>query len=93
MIHIFPRLYDVSKNGKNKVWQITVQGEKNKSLIITETGYMDGKITTFTKQILEGKNLGKANETTHFTQPLSEAKSKWKKQNGKNKRIKDTAKM
>jgi DNA ligase-1 len=44
---------------------------------------MDGKKQTTSTKILEGKNLGKTNATNAYEQALSEAESKWKKQQDK----------
>jgi len=80
---LFPTLYDTSSLGKIKQWSIRVIEEANKSVVVTESGYIDGKFTIFTRDITKGKNLGKANETTHYSQALSEAQSKWNKQKDK----------
>jgi DNA ligase-1 len=82
-LRIFPTLYDIASTGKVKQWDIKVTSEANKSVIVTETGYIDGKITTFTRDITKGKNLGRANATTHYEQAISEAESKWNKQKDK----------
>jgi ATP-dependent DNA ligase len=79
----FPTLFDVAKTGRTKVWNITVNTSANKSLIVTTTGFVGGKMQQFVKEIRSGKNLGKANATTHQTQALAEAESKWKKQKDK----------
>ena len=69
------KLYDLAKTGKIKVWSIRTEGNK----IITEHGYENGNLTTKTKIIHKGKNIGKSNETTPEQQAASEAKSKWQK--------------
>jgi DNA ligase-1 len=78
-----PELYDISSTGKIKKWLIYVKKNSNSSEIITETGFIDGKIQTFNTEVKKGKNIGRANETTHFEQAVSQAKSKWNKQKDK----------
>lgn len=74
-----PTLYSKSKTNKVKVWSIHVElHTDNKSVIITKYGYLDGKVTTGRREITMGKNVGRANVTTHYEQAISEAKSKWK---------------
>lgn len=77
MSHKFPKLFTTNKAGKTQEWQIHVEDHKTYSLIKTEYGLVDGKKTQAEVKITQGKNLGKANETTHFTQAVSEAQSKW----------------
>jgi len=74
-----PVLYNETKSGKIKQWVIKVIKIGNKSIIVINTGFIDGKITTFEVEITTGKNLGKANETTAHQQALLEAKSKYNK--------------
>ena len=74
----FPTLYAHSTTGKVKQWQISVTHCKdNTARIRTEYGYVDGKRPVTEKGILEGKNIGKKNETTPFQQATKEALSKW----------------
>jgi len=72
-------LYDKAKNGKIKVWMISV----DKNTIITHHGYIDGKLTEKRKTIHKGKNIGKKNETTPEQQALFEMQSKVKLQQRK----------
>lgn len=74
-----PILYNETKSGKIKEWSIKVNKIGNKSIIVINTGFIDGKMTTFEVEITTGKNLGKINETTAHQQALSEAKSKYNK--------------
>lgn len=74
----FPTLYALSTTGKVKQWQISVTHCKdNTAKIRTEYGYADGKRPVTEKNIMEGKNIGKKNETTPFQQATKEALSKW----------------
>jgi DNA ligase-1 len=71
-----PMLYELSKNGKIKQWQIEVINSK----VITYYGYKDGVIQKTERVISKGKNLNKINKTTTEEQALSEAKSKYQRQ-------------
>ena len=72
----FPILYGEATNGKCKEWTIKVEG----TTIVRTHGYSDGKKTESKKEITQGKNIGKKNETTPFQQACSEAQSLWTKQ-------------
>jgi DNA ligase-1 len=69
----FPTLYKRTSTGAIQNWRISVDGNK----IITKYGQLDGKQQSTEDVIKEGKNIGKANETTPAEQALSEAESKW----------------
>jgi len=73
------RLYGVSKTGKVKTWKIWVEEDGAAAKILTEHGYEDGEKQVSEVLVTEGKNLGKANETTPMQQACLEAKSKWNK--------------
>jgi ATP-dependent DNA ligase len=76
----FPTLYTKSKTGKIQQWQVQVTLQKDGSAtILTQWGYKDGKLASSEKEITEGKNKGKINETTPFQQAVSEAQSAWEK--------------
>ena len=76
----FEDIYHTSKLNKIKQWSIKVVEYPDYSSIEVATGYIpDGKMTYFKSSVLKGKNKGKKNETTHFTQAVSEAQSKWNK--------------
>lgn len=78
----FPTLYGLAKTGKIKQWSVSVEG----SLITVLHGQVGGKLTEQVTPIHEGKNLGKANETTPSQQAKMEAGSKWNKQYDKDYR-------
>jgi len=81
----FPMLYGLSSKGKIKQWEITaVESDDGSAFISTKTGYVDGKIREIIRVIKEGKNIGKANETTPFGQAISESQSSWNKKRDKN---------
>jgi DNA ligase-1 len=73
------KLVGESKNGKTKVWEIRVDKYDSYSEIITTHGYKDQKMSVHKKKIEKGKNIDKSNATTHFTQAIMEAQSKWNK--------------
>jgi len=68
-------LYQKNSGGKIKVWAISVEDLQDKSNIIVEHGQLGGKIQITETIITEGKNIGKANATTHYTQAVADAKS------------------
>ena len=71
-----PTLYGRSTNGKIKEWNISVlQMGDGTCYVETEHGYEDGKKQLDQRYIGEGKNIGRANETTPYEQALSEAQS------------------
>jgi DNA ligase-1 len=83
----FPTLYGVSSKGVTKVWAIRVLAvDKNADAVVIKVthGQLNGKMQVSPETIREGKNIGKANETTAYQQACLEAESKWKKQHDKN---------
>jgi ATP-dependent DNA ligase len=76
---VFPTLYNLSKDGKTKEWKISVEEFDAFSKIITSFGYIGGKTIITSRMVNSGKNTGKINQTTHFTQAVADATSKWKK--------------
>lgn len=75
--HHFDTLYGKSKDNKIKTWHISVERYHDYSDIVTRHGY-SRKIET-RRRITSGKNLNKANATTHYQQAILEATSKWNK--------------
>jgi hypothetical protein len=75
--HEFPPLFSLDKKGKTKEWKITVHDHEKFSEITVLYGYIR-KIETKTR-VYQGKNQGKKNSTTHFSQAIKEARSKWDK--------------
>lgn len=80
MTYTYPTLYAKSKHGKIKVWSIDVCETDGTVSISTQHGFLDGAIQIDTKNIVAGKNIGKANETTVWDQAISEAQSTYNKQ-------------
>jgi ATP-dependent DNA ligase len=75
--HVFDILYGKSADNKTKLWKISVERYTDYSEIVTLYGY-NRKIET-RRRVSSGKNLNKANATTHFQQAVLEATSKWTK--------------
>ena len=80
----FPTLYKLTSTGKVQMWQISVAPDDPQSaypaaVIHTTYGLLDGKKQKAHELIREGKNIGKANETTPLEQAELEAKSQWEK--------------
>lgn len=75
--HSFDILYGKSKDNKTKSWKISVEQYNDYSEIVTLYGY-NRKIET-RRRVSSGKNLNKANATSHFQQAILEATSKWTK--------------
>lgn len=73
----FPTLYGMDKKQKVKSWSIKVYNEGTYSLLMLEYGYVDGKKITQSFKVIEGKNKHKKNATTHFSQAVLDAESKW----------------
>lgn len=71
-----PTLYGRSTNGKIKEWSASVlQLGDGTCYIETEHGYENGKKQLDQRFVDQGKNLGRANETTAYEQACSEARS------------------
>jgi len=69
-------LYGRSKSGKIKQWTASViEMGDGTCYVETEHGYIDGKKQIDQRYIGEGKNIGRANETTPYEQAYSEARS------------------
>lgn len=73
--HALPTLYKITSTGATQEWTISVEG----STIIKRFGQMGGAIQEARDLITEGKNVGRANETTPEQQALAEAQSQWEK--------------
>lgn len=90
---IFPTLYGKDKNGKIKEWKIHVENKGDYSDIVCLYGGLCDKKIESVRKIEKGKNKGKKNETTHYTQACSEAESKWKKKRDLELYIEDLNKL
>lgn len=78
-IPVFPQLFGEATTGKTKMWSIRVIERDGYATIETTHGYVDGKKQVNEKEIYEGKNIGKKNETTPLQQAINEARSAWTK--------------
>ena len=84
VVHSFPKLYAIDKNGKIKVWTAAVLQPTDKNAVaagyatarITH-GYIDGKQQVSLRDYNVGKNIGRSNETTPLEQCISETRRKW----------------
>jgi len=68
-------LYKRTATGSIQQWTIVVDG----NTYYTLSGKVMGKITKSKPTICDGKNIGRANETSPEQQALAEATSKWEK--------------
>ncbi len=75
-----PRLYKLTSTGKIQEWQIWTE---DGNMIVTVQGQLDGKKQVYRERIKNGKNIGRANETTPTQQAETEAQSKWDKKHKK----------
>ena len=75
----FSKLYKLTSSKKIQEWEISTKGNK----IIVIQGQLDGKKQQYEETIKEGKNIGRANETTPEQQAELEAKSKWEHKHNK----------
>ena len=85
VVHSFPKLYAIDKNGKIKVWTAAVlqtiavkDAAKGASATSRTThGYIDGKQQTAYRDYNTGKNIGRSNETTPLAQCIADTQRKW----------------
>ena len=74
----FDTLYGTEKSGKIKIWTASVNENVDGTATATiEYGQIDGKKQTTVRDYTEGKNIGRKNETTPYTQCLQETDRKW----------------
>jgi len=83
MVSTLPTLYAKASNGKIKVYMVSTlyfpENPEGGAEIHVIHGYIDGKKQDDVTTIREGKNIGKANETTIHQQAINEAHSIWNK--------------
>jgi len=75
-----PKLYKKTSTGKIQEWEVSVVTIDGDVTIVSKYGQVGGKIQISKEKILEGKNVGRSNETTIIQQGLAQAKSDWEKQ-------------
>ena len=76
----FPVLYKKTSTGKIQTWEVHVEGQDTVPEIVNNYGQLDGKIQESRELVMEGKNIGKANETSAWEQAVAQAKARWEKQ-------------
>ena len=76
-IYKFEPLFGKDIKEKIKTWDLKVERYQNYSEIVTLYGY--NRLIETRRQVNSGKNLGKKNQTNHYTQAIAEAISKWTK--------------
>jgi DNA ligase 1 len=72
-----PTLYGKDIAGKTKQWSAVIYTNGLVARYTVEYGQVDGKLQTTSRDYKEGKNIGKANETTPLQQCCNEIKKKW----------------
>jgi len=72
-----PTLYGKDTSGKTKQWSAVIYTDGSVARYTVEYGQVDGKLQTTSRDFTEGKNIGKANETTPLQQCFNEIKKKW----------------
>jgi DNA ligase-1 len=72
-----PTLYGKDTSGKTKQWSAFIYTDCSVARYTVEYGQVDGKIQSTSRDFTEGKNIGKANETTPLQQCTNEIKKKW----------------
>ncbi len=72
---LLPPLYSRTSTGALQIWKVYVED----NAFWTESGQVAGKTTSSKPTICEGKNIGRANETSPEEQAKLEAQSKWDK--------------
>lgn len=73
-------LYKKTSTGAIQQWEISVVKEEDRvPNIVIIWGQMDGRKQLTTEEVFEGKNIGKANETTPWEQAVSQMNSEWEK--------------
>ena len=74
-------LFTRDKSGKPRMWRVEVLETSHGTAIVRRSyGQIGGKITSVEREIKQGKNIGRANETTPLLQARLEAKSLYDKQ-------------
>lgn len=77
MEHFHQTLFALDKKGNTKTWSIRVDGtEKHAVITIKTQAKENAKPVVRSEKIDEGKNIGRANETTALEQAILEAKAR-----------------
>ena len=75
-----PKLYKKTSTGAIQEWIVGIKVTDNGAVIVNNYGQVGGKIQESEELVREGKNIGKANETTAWQQAQAQAKARWEKQ-------------
>lgn len=77
-----PKLYKKTSTGKIQEWKVWVSPSPftGEVAIVNNYGQVGGKIQESREIVAEGKNIGKANETSILDQAQAQAKARWEKQ-------------
>lgn len=70
-----PTLYGHTTTAAIKVWNCRIEDHGTESHIIITHGLENGKQQETTRRVKEGKNIGRANATTAWTQAIAEAEA------------------
>ena len=73
-------IYTTDKKGSQRQWKVEVHSREDHFVVRRIFGQVDGKLQVTEKVVKQGKNIGRANETTPQEQAVSEAKSLYTKQ-------------
>jgi len=73
-------LYTKDSKDRIRIWNVDVVKVSDGATIRIQHGLLDGTLVSKSKTVTEGKNIGKANETTPLQQAESEALSAWQNQ-------------
>ncbi len=74
-----PTLFSSTSFNKKQYWKIKVEEKEDHAVIVVKYGLLNGKETVVETPIYKGKNIGRSNETTPFSQAVSQAEAKWVK--------------
>lgn len=84
VVNQFNTLYSLSSKGKVKQWQVRVEEEGGNYYVVSTHGYLDMKMVEERSSAVQGKNIGKKNETSPLDQANFDAGSKWRSKIDKN---------
>ena len=76
----WPLLFKMDAKKRIREWRITASQSNIHPFYTVEHGLKDGQKISSSTEVKEGKNIGKANETSSWEQCISESQSLWNKQ-------------
>lgn len=83
MREFLPTLFKLDSKNKQRFWKVYIEPTPHGVKLGTESGVVNGKVKDHFVLITAGKNIGRANETTPYTQAKSEAESMFRIQQEK----------